>query len=87
MQFHVIYTETDMLLSRREYASWREMQDEYQAYKASLGPWDRRSLVDFLTMEYPQLFPPAEEQLDALVSGSEDTVTLTFGEPPTHAAG
>jgi hypothetical protein len=87
VQFHVIYTETDVLLSRREYASWREIQDEYQAYKASLGPWDRRSLVDYLTKEYPLLFPPAEEQLDALVSGREDTVTLTFREPPAHLGG
>jgi len=83
MQLHIIYTETDMLLSKRRYASWRDIQDEYQSFKTSLGPWEQDEIAEYLAAEYPDLSPSAQEQIAALLSASNETIELTFrGQRP-----
>jgi hypothetical protein len=42
-----------MLLDRGTYKSWREVQDAYPDYKASLGPWSETEIVEFLTSDFP----------------------------------
>ena len=76
---HIIYTKAEMLLSRRTYGSWREIQGEYTAYKASLGPWPADEVVEYLADEYPNLSPSAPDQVAAFLAGSAETHTLTFG--------
>ena len=50
---HLIYLRPDgMILSRKHYADWREIQAEYGAYMTSLGPFTGEGLVDFLEREY-----------------------------------
>jgi hypothetical protein len=78
MQLHIIYTEAGMLLSKRSYASWRDIQDEYQSYKASLGPWGQDEVAEYLTAEYSDLSPSAQEQIATLLSTSNETIELTF---------
>lgn len=41
-----------MLLSKKHYSSWREIQDEYESYMTSVGPFSEEELVDFLSEEY-----------------------------------
>lgn len=41
-----------MLLSKQQYSDWREIQDEYEEYVTSLGPFTEEELVDFLSEEY-----------------------------------
>lgn len=43
-----------MLLSKKHYSDWREIQDEYAAYMTSLGPFTEEGLEDFLTVQYGQ---------------------------------
>ena len=43
-----------MILSRKHYVSWREMQEEYGAYMTSLGPFTEEGLLDFFAEEYGQ---------------------------------
>jgi hypothetical protein len=45
---HIVYCESRMLLDRGEYATWREVQDAYDDYKASFGPWSEADIVGFL---------------------------------------
>jgi hypothetical protein len=40
------------LLSRKNYHSWRDIQDEYEDYKASLGPYSLKEVVSFFEIEY-----------------------------------
>ena len=72
MQIHIIYTETDMLLSKRAYTSWREIQDEYENYMASLGPWPDDEVVEYLANEYRDLSPSAQEQVSAFLAGPDE---------------
>lgn len=43
-----------MLLSRKHYSDWREIQDEYGDYMTSLGPFTEEGLADFLAAQYGQ---------------------------------
>jgi hypothetical protein len=50
---HVIYLRPDgMLLSKKPYANWREIQDEYDDYMTSLGPFAEEDLLGFFSEEY-----------------------------------
>jgi len=50
---HVIYLRPEgMLLSRKRYSDWREIQDEYEDYMTSLGPFPEEYLLDFFSEEY-----------------------------------
>jgi len=78
MQLHIIYTETDIFLTKHPYASWRNIQDMYPDYKASLGPWEQGEVIGFLADEYSNISPSAEEQVLGLLSSSKDTKSVTF---------
>lgn len=41
-----------MLLSKKQYSHWREIQDEYEDYMTSLGPYTPEGLLDFLSEQY-----------------------------------
>jgi hypothetical protein len=75
---HLIYTNNDMFLSKRPWSSWREIQDAYEGHMTSLGPWSEEGTIDYLQGEYPNLWPNAERQIGALMSGAVETVALTF---------
>lgn len=50
---HLIYLKPDrMLLSRKQYSDWREIQDEYESYLTSLGSFSVDELLQFLSEEY-----------------------------------
>lgn len=67
-----------MLLSKKKYESWREIQDQYPDYMTSLGPWGSEETAEYLESEYPDLEPVAIEQVKALLSGNEDSKELSF---------
>ncbi|HEX5278223.1 MAG TPA: hypothetical protein VFW42_11210 [Fluviicoccus sp.] len=78
---HIIHTDNDVLLSREPYTSWREIQDAFPAYKASLGPWCVDDVTDYLQQEYPDLQPSAHEQVAMLLSGVETVRALSWRLP------
>lgn len=50
---HLVYLRPDgLLLTKKSYAGWREIQDEHEDYMTSLGPFDEDELIEFLTNEY-----------------------------------
>lgn len=78
-ELHIILTrKEEVLISRKPYASWREIQDEYDDYMASLGPWDVTTVVSWLDEEYSTLLPPAQEQVDTLLSSEQIVKSLSF---------
>lgn len=79
VRLHIIYTESDILLSKRQYGSWREIQDEYPTYKASLGPLPAGEVVEYLVDECSRLYPSASAQVAAFVVGGAETHVITFG--------
>lgn len=66
MQLHIIYTESAMLLSKTEYATWQDLQRDFADYKASFGPWPDAEVVEYLDEEYPGIFPDARTQVAEL---------------------
>ena len=78
VKLHLIYTETRMLLSKKHYGSWREIQDEYPDYKTSLGPWNIEESIEFLAQEYSDMAPCASEQVRSLIDSSAMTCEIRF---------
>lgn len=76
-ELHIIFTNEQVLVSKKAYASWQEVQAEFDDYKASLGPWDAATTVSWLAEEY-DLVPSAEEQIKLLLSSDQTVRTLLF---------
>lgn len=78
-ELHIIFTRNEeVLISRKPYASWREIQDEYDGYMASLGPWEVDTVVSWLEDEYSNLVPSAQEQVDVLLTSGQVVRLLSF---------
>ena len=71
---HIIYLESRMLLSRKLYSGWREIQDEFADYMTSLGPWPVVAVLDFLRTEYPADPPFTEEQIERFLMSDDETL-------------
>lgn len=80
-ELQIIFTrEEEVLISRKPYASWREIQDAYDSYVASLGPWEAPTVVSWLEEEYSNLVPSAPEQVEALLSSEQVVRSLSFAK-------
>ena len=71
---HIIYLELQILLSKKRYSGWREIQDEFANYKASLGPWPVAEVLDFLHTEYPKSCPFSDEQVRSFSDSGDETI-------------
>lgn len=80
MQITIIYLENDVLISKENFESWRQTQELYADYKASLGAWDVEQVIEYLNQEYPDLKPSAEVQVSSLLNGSEEIRKLIFNQ-------
>lgn len=80
MQITIIHLENDMLISKENFESWREIQSKYENYKASLGPWDIEEVVEYLNDEYTNLSPSAEIQVSNLLNDAQRSLKLTFSD-------
>ena len=53
MKIHYIILEKKLVLSKKDYNNWREIQDDYyDDYKSSLGPWTKNELIDYFKLDY-----------------------------------
>jgi hypothetical protein len=77
-ELHIIFTREKVLISRNPYASWREIQDEYDDYMASLGPWQVATVISWLEEEYSDLAPSAQEQVEAFLSSEQVVRSVSF---------
>jgi hypothetical protein len=66
MKLHIIYTESTVLLSKKDYATWQDVQRDFPDYKASLGPWPDSAVAEYLGEEYSSIFPSAQAQIAEL---------------------
>lgn len=75
---HIVYSGNEIFLSKTQYESWREIQDAYESYKTSLGPWSAIEVVEYLSAEYTTLQPIAKEQVRHFLASDSDVCQLTF---------
>lgn len=84
----LVYCEARMLLDRGRYGSWRDIQDAYPDYKASLGPWSEADIVEFLAIDFgtDDLHWPFTRQAIAEFFRSGDQYLVCSDEEPGDAA-
>ena len=64
---YLIITQQALFLSSKHYDSWRDIQDEFEDYQASLGAWTAEEMINFLCDEYGSDIPNIAAQVnDAL---------------------
>jgi hypothetical protein len=79
VHLRVIYTRSNLiLLSRREYASRQQIQEDIEDYMTSLGPWSAEETVEYLRQEHPDISPDAAEKMRSFLSKGESTVARRF---------
>jgi hypothetical protein len=50
---YLIFLRPDgLLLSKKAYLNWREIQDEFDDYMASLGPWSETEIAEHFASDY-----------------------------------
>jgi hypothetical protein len=81
--FHVIYLRSDALLvSRKPYTDWREIQDEFdEDFMTSLGPWTAEEVVGFFCDQYGEdesRWPFAAADVEAFAAS--DRVVMSTDE-------
>lgn len=76
-ELHIVFLRGGpVVLTKKAYDSWRGIQDEYDDYMTSLGPWLVDDVISFIEYEYPNDPPFTKSQIDAfMVSG--DLVLLS----------
>ena len=70
----IVHTEYGMCLTTMEFADWREVQDAFSGYKASLGPWSVTEILEYLPIEYPTEQPFTAEAVRALADAEDATL-------------
>jgi hypothetical protein len=85
---HIVYLRSGpMLLTKKSYGSWRDIQDEFEDYMASLGPWPAEDVLHFLRDEYPNDLSPAEIQRINGFLGSGTEMIEILGTDPDRQGG
>ena len=73
---HIVITEKKVVLSKQDYQSFREVQNDFIDYVTLLGPWSPEEVVDYLENEYPNIASSVKEQVDALIKSEHFEVAL-----------
>ena len=80
MYFHIVFTDSEIILTKIEYESWRELQNDFCDYKTSLGPWSEEEITNYLQDQYPNIKPCAAEQVTKLKESGHNEIVLLFSE-------
>jgi hypothetical protein len=75
---HIVYCESRMLLTKRHYDDWRQIQSAFPDYKTSLGPWPAVQVMDFFRHDWGEdgtRWPFTREQIAAFLESDHETIT------------
>lgn len=85
---YLVYLKPDrMLLSRKQYSDWREIQDEYESYLTSVGSFSVEELAGFLSEEYgndEEKWGFSVEEIRSFMESDTVVKTLTQGAYQVH---
>ena len=76
-KYNLIYLKSGMLLSKKQFESWRNIQDFYEDYMASLNFETIEEVNEFLTLEY-KLEKGSVEKLTENIYAQENDIQLLF---------
>ena len=76
-KFNIIFLRSDkMLLSRKQYSSWREIQDEYDDYMASVAFETLADVQDYIKMDYKLTSEKAKQEVNRINKTSDETIEI-----------
>ena len=65
-----------MLLSRKTYSDWREIQDEYEDYMTSLDFEAIMDVEEYIKMDYKLTTDKAKYEVKKLINSTKDTIEI-----------
>lgn len=77
---HLVYLRDAVLIERRVDHDWRAIQDEYDDFRTSLGPWDLDGVINFLIDDWTDA-DVALGRLRRFCRSGVDRADLTRDEP------
>ena len=81
MRFHVLLTVRGVIICKDNYLPERELVAPDDGCHARIGPFPPSRMADYLTENFPDLWPIAEVQLAQLQASLEPYCLLTFQSP------
>lgn len=77
-RLHIIFLRSGpLLLTKKGYDSWRDIQAEFDDYLTSLGPWTGAAILDFLRTEYPVDPPFTDAQVVSFMENPDEVVLVS----------
>ena len=76
MKIHIIYLNENILLSKGSYENWQEIQEKYDGYKSSLGPWEIQDIREYLLDEYPDIYTNNKSDIENYLNNNQLELTL-----------
>jgi hypothetical protein len=80
---HLVFCRSRTVLTKKGYADWRQVQDEYEDYMTSLGPCSEAEWVEYFADEYgpdDSRWPFSRAEMTAFFAGGRRC--LERPEPP-----
>jgi hypothetical protein len=81
VHIHYIILENKLILSKKAYKNWREIQDEYyNFFTTSLGPWTKEDLLDYLENDYKSedRWPFSRQQIEDFFSSDQMILEISY---------
>ena len=76
-QYNIIFLRNDkMLLSRKKYSDWREIQDEYDDYMTSLDFESIMDVEEYIRMDYNLTSDKAKSEVKKLNDSTKETIEI-----------
>ena len=76
-KFNLIFLRSEkMLLSRKQFSDWREIQDEYDDYMASLDFETLTEIEEYLKSDYKISTEKAKQEVNKLNDSTEETLEI-----------
>lgn len=78
-RYNIIFTrDSKVLLSSKKYKDWREIQDTYENYMASLDFDTLDEIVEYLVIEYKITIDKTKESVKPIITLKNNTIELDF---------
>lgn len=76
MNYHLVMTQSGLLLVKRPGADWRALAAEFEGYKNSVGPRDLTFMQSFIGHEWPEIALAHSAAISAFAASEETVLAL-----------
>jgi hypothetical protein len=74
---HLVFLDSGVVLTKQSYSDWREIQGDFDDYKASLGPWTAAELADYFANDYTKddaKWPFTRDQMESFFDSDAEVM-------------